>query len=218
MTTAHEGAITAGIEPVSAERQAELIRAYDSEANFRTLAGPVGMFVTTLAVVLSSFHVYTAGFGLLDEIKHRSFHLTLVLVLCFLVFPRERVSDDPRKAIGPWAWSLVFGAFYVYLAWALVARLGLAGTAHGMAFVALIGFIAFISLPFQRFGGMGDKTSWVDWPLAAAAASISLYFLVFFDDVFIARVGSPIVQDYMMGVLAIVIVMEAQKRTMGPML
>jgi len=218
MTTAHEGAITAGIEPVSAERQAELIRAYDSEANFRTLAGPVGMFVTTLAVVLSSFHVYTAGFGLLDEIKHRSFHLTLVLVLCFLVFPRERVSDDPRKAIGPWAWSLVFGAFYVYLAWALVARLGLAGTAHGMAFVALIGFIAFISLPIQRFGGLGDAPSWVDWPLAAAAASISLYFLVFFDDVFIARVGSPIVQDYMMGVLAIVIVMEAQKRTMGPML
>jgi hypothetical protein len=116
------------LEPVSAERQAELIRTYDSEANFRTLAGPVGMFVTTLAVVLSSFHVYTAGFGLLDEIKHRSFHLTLVLVLCFLVFPRERVSDDPRKAIGPWAWSLVFGTFYVYIAWALVARLGLAGT------------------------------------------------------------------------------------------
>jgi hypothetical protein len=88
---------------------------------------------------------------------------TTVLVLCFLVFPRERVSDDPRKAIGPWTWSLVFGAFYVYLAWALVARLGLAGSAHGMAFVALIGFIAFISLPIQRFGGMGDRTSWVDW-------------------------------------------------------
>src|SRR6187431_872014 len=173
---AHEGAITAGIEPVSAKRQAELIRTFDSEANFRTLIGPVGLFVTTLAVVLSSFHVYTAGFGLLDEIKHRSFHLTLVLALCFLVFPRERVSDDPRKAFGPWTWGVVFGAFYVYLAWALVDRVGLAGTPQGMAFVALIAFIAFISLPIQRFGGLGDAPSWVDWPLAAAAASISLYF------------------------------------------
>jgi TRAP transporter 4TM/12TM fusion protein len=216
---AHEGgAITAGIEPVSAQRQAELIRTFDSEANFRTLVGPIGLFVTTLAVVLSSFHVYTAGFGLLDEIKHRSFHLALVLALCFLVFPRERASDDPKRAAGQWAWGLVFGAFYVYLAWALVDRLGFAGTFKGAAFVALIGFVAFISLPINRFGGLGDKPSWVDWPLAIASASISLYFLVFFDDVFIGRVGSPIAQDYMMGVLAIVIVMEAQKRTMGPML
>ena len=178
----------------------------------------MGLLVTTLAVVLSSFHVYTAGFGLLDEIKHRSFHLTLVLVLCFLVFPRERVPRDLKGAAGPWAWGLVFGAFYIYLAWALVDRVGLAGTAKGAALASPIGFIAFISLPIQRFGGLGNKTSWVDWPLAAAAASISLYFLAFFDDVFIGRVGSPIAQDYMMGVLAIVIVMEAQKRTMGPML
>ena len=50
------------------------------------------------------------------------------------------------------------------------------------------------------------------------AAAVSLYFVVFFDDVFIARVGAPIAQDYMMGVLAIVIVMEASRRTMGPLL
>jgi len=47
---------------------------------------------------------------------------------------------------------------------------------------------------------------------------VSLYFLIFFDDVFIKRVGSPIAQDYMMGVLAIVMVMEATRRTMGPLL
>ncbi len=50
------------------------------------------------------------------------------------------------------------------------------------------------------------------------AAGVSLYQLVFFDDIFIARVGSPIAQDYMMGVLAIVMVMEATRRTMGPLL
>ena len=96
----HGGAITEGVEAISADRQAELIRAYDHESNFRKLAGPVGLLVTTMAVVLSSFHIYTAGFGLLDEIKHRSFHLSLVLALVFLVFPRPRIASDTRRARG----------------------------------------------------------------------------------------------------------------------
>ena len=206
----HGGALTDTVEAVSVERQAELIRAYDHEANFRKLVGPIGMFVTTVAVVLSSFHIYTAGFGLLDEIKHRSFHLALVLGLIFLVFPRARLPAARVEQAKAWAWSLLFAAFYLYLAWALVERLGALGEVrHGPAFIALIGFVALISMPFPQLGGTGDTPSWADWPLAAGAAAISGYFLVFFDDVFIARVGAPIVQDYMMGVLAIVLVMEA---------
>ncbi|CAG0969785.1 Sialic acid TRAP transporter permease protein SiaT [Burkholderiales bacterium] len=215
----HGGLLTDGIEAVPAEKQAEIIREYDSESNFRKLAGPVGLFVTTIAVILSGFHIYTAGFGLLVEIKHRAFHLALVLGLVFLVFPRPRMPRDAVQAAKAWGWSVVFTAFYLYLAWALLERLTAQGEVrHGWAFVALVGFVAFISLPLPQFGGTGDRTSWVDWPLAATAAAASLYFIVFFDDVFIARVGAPVAQDYMMGVLAIVIVMEATRRTMGPLL
>lgn len=215
----HGNLLTDQVEAVSAEKQAELIRTFDSESNFRTLVGPVGMLVTTIAVVLSGFHIYTAGFGLLVEIKHRAFHLALVLALVFLVFPHKRPAADLRHAARDWGWSLVFTAFYLYLAWALVDRLSaIGGLQNGWAFIALVGFVSFISLPFPQFGGTGDRLSWVDWPLAALAAAVSLYFIVFFDDVFIARVGAPIAQDYMMGVLAIVIVMEATRRTMGPLL
>jgi len=215
----HGNLLTDQVEAISAEKQSELIRTFDTESNFRRLVGPVGLLVTTMAVVLSSFHIYTAGFGLLVEITHRAFHLTLVLALIFLVFPRPRLPKVASKAATTWGWSLVFTAFYLYLAWALVDRLGVLGEVrHGWAFIALVGFVAFISLPFPQFGGTGDKLSWVDWPLAIVAAAVSLYFVVFFDDVFIARVGAPIAQDYMMGVLAIVIVMEASRRTMGPLL
>lgn len=216
----HGNLLTEQVEAISAEKQAELIRTFDTESNFRKLVGPVGLFVTTIAVVLSSFHIYTAGFGLLVEIKHRAFHLALVLALIFLVFPHKRPPQDARQAMKTWGWSLAFTAFYLYLAWALVDRLTVLGAlgGNGWAFVALVGLVAFISLPFPQFGGTGDRTSWVDWPLAAVAASVSLYFIVFFNDVFIARVGAPIAQDYMMGVLAIVIVMEATRRTMGPLL
>ena len=215
----HGGAIAAGVEVISAEKQAELIREYDTESNFRKLVGPVGLLVTTLAVILSSFHIYTAGFGLLVEIKHRTFHLSLVLALIFLVFPRPRLPAETKLAVRAWLWGAAFASFYVYLAWDLVDRLTTAGELrNGWPFLVAIMAIAFVSLPFPQFRGHDDRTSWTDWPLALAAAATSLYFLAFFDDIFIKRVGSPIAQDYMMGVLAIVMVMEATRRTMGPLL
>ena len=119
----HGGTLTDQIEAVSAEQQARLIKQFDHESNFRKLVGPVGMLVTTIAVVLSGFHIYTAGFGLLVEIKHRTFHLALVLGLIFLVFPRPTPAADARGIAKEWGWALAFGAFYLYLAWDLVDRL-----------------------------------------------------------------------------------------------
>jgi len=215
----HGGTLTDTIETVSAEQQARLIKQYDHESNFRKLVGPVGMIVTTIAVVLSGFHIYTAGFGLLVEIKHRTFHLALVLGLIFLVFPRPMPAADARGIAKEWGWALAFGAFYLYLAWDLVDRLTSTGELKsGGAYLALVAFVVALTLPVKRYGGFGDRASLIDWPLALLAAGVSLYQLVFFDDIFIARVGSPIAQDYMMGVLAIIMVMEASRRTMGPLL
>jgi len=220
MSAANDPRPEVGVETVSEEKQQELIKAYDQESNFRRLAGLTGVLVTVLAVTLSSFHVYTAGFGLLDEIKHRSFHLALVLGLIFLVFPRPALPSRLRQAATAWLWALAFAAFYCYLAWDLVATLQASGQlgGNGLAFLALVAFLAVITLPLSAFGGHGDAPGWIDWPLALGAAAISAYFLVFFDDVFIRRVGSPIAQDYMMGVLAIILVMEATRRTMGNLL
>ena len=221
MTTraSHDGSLTDTIESVSAEQQAQLIRQFDHESNFRRLVGPVGMLVTTVAVILSAFHIYTAGFGLLVEIKHRAFHLALVLGLIFLVFPRPRPAISVPGIAKEWGWALAFGAFYLYLAWDLTDRLVATGELrYAWPFLALVGFIIAISLPLRFYGGYDDKPAWIDWPLALLAAGVSLYQIVFFDAIFIERVGSPIAQDYMMGVLAIIMVMEASRRTMGPLL
>lgn len=184
----HGGTLTDTIEAVSAEQQQRLIRQFDHESNFRKLVGPVGMLVTTVAVVLSGFHIYTAGFGLLVEIKHRAFHLALVLGLIFLVFPRPRPATGARGVAQEWGWAAVFGAFYLYLAWDLVERLTASGElANGAWFLALVAFVVALTLPVRRFGGYDDKASWIDWPLAALAAAISLYQIVFFDDIFIRR-------------------------------
>ena len=62
------------------------VESYDPELAFRPLMGPASWIVGGLLVVLSSFHYYTAGFGLLREATHRGVHLALVLGLIFLVF------------------------------------------------------------------------------------------------------------------------------------
>jgi TRAP transporter 4TM/12TM fusion protein len=76
----------------------ELEEKFDSEIRFRPLAPPAGKLVGALLVVLSLFHYYTAGFGLLQETVHRGIHLSFVLGLIFLVFPfSKRGYDRPAE-------------------------------------------------------------------------------------------------------------------------
>src|SRR5687767_15725853 len=68
----------------------ELEEKFDTEIRFRPLAPLAGQLVGTLLVILSLFHYYTAGFGLLPEMEHRGIHLSFVLGLIFLVFPLSK--------------------------------------------------------------------------------------------------------------------------------
>lgn len=189
-----------------------LVEEYDPESNFRQLAGAAAGLVTFLGVTLSLFHVYTAGFGLLNEIVHRSVHLSFVLALIYLAFPEQK----RMKPAYEWPVSLSFVAFYLYLAYDLVRALEVRDQAEGVwLFVAVIVAVSILSLPLEAFRGSRTRISWRDWIMAAVAASVSIYFVVFFEEIFIRRVGEPIGRDFMMGVLAIIVVVEATRRTMG---
>ncbi len=69
------------------QKARELEERFDSEIRFRKLSPAAAWLVGGLLLVLSLFHYYTAGFGLLHETVHRGIHLSLVLALVFLVFP-----------------------------------------------------------------------------------------------------------------------------------
>src|SRR5918997_2912715 len=96
----------------------ELEEKFDSEIRFRPLAPLAGRLVGALLVVLSLFHYYTAGFGLLQETVHRGIHLSFVLGLIFLVFPiSKRGYDQPARnsllrplGISLVDWALAIGA------------------------------------------------------------------------------------------------------------
>jgi TRAP transporter 4TM/12TM fusion protein len=69
---------------------------YDPEMQMRPMQAPATWVVGTLLAVLSCFHYYTSGFGLLREATHRGIHLAFVLGLIFLVFGSRKKSASGR--------------------------------------------------------------------------------------------------------------------------
>ncbi len=189
-----------------------LIEQFDPEASFRRLVGVSAGIVTAIAVALSSWHYYTAGFGLHNEIAHRAIHLSVVLGLVFLVFPRQ------KRLPGPWEWIVSAGLalFYLVLGWSLVQSVGAeVPAAAKTAFAVVLLALAALSLPFTAYDGSSTRIPLRDWVFAALASSFSLYLLIFFDDIFIERPGQHTPIDLMFGVIAIAMVLEAARRTMG---
>ena len=81
------------------ERQLQALEEkFDPEMRFQPLVQPAVALVGGLLVLLSAFHFYTAGFGLLQEVTHRGVHLAFVLGLIFLMFPhRQALFTQPLR-------------------------------------------------------------------------------------------------------------------------
>src|SRR5262245_11527938 len=110
-----------------AARLQKLEEQLDPEMQFRPLTPPAGWLVAGLLLALSSFHYYTAGFGLLPEATHRGIHLSFVLGLIFLVFSARRSrSTEPLRAsvltplgipLIDWAMAIAAVIASLYLPW-----------------------------------------------------------------------------------------------------
>lgn len=87
--------------PASQEMEA-LLAEVETEWRFRKLVGPLARLVTVLAILLALFHLYTAGFGLLDNFRQRAVHITGVLLLVFLLYPASRRSPKTRPGWLDW--------------------------------------------------------------------------------------------------------------------
>ncbi len=189
-----------------------LIEQFDPESTFRRLAGMAALFVTVVTVGLSAWHYYTAGFGLENEIAHRAIHLSVVLGLCFLVFPRQ------KRMGGHWEWTVSIGlvAFYLMMGLGLLDSFSdPVPMGAKVTFIAVLLCVAGLSLPFKAYDGSHTHIPLRDWIFAALASGFSLYLLVFFNEIFIQRPGEHTPIDLMVGVIAIAMVIEATRRTMG---
>ncbi|WP_231686990.1 TRAP transporter permease [Bacillus sp. JCM 19034] len=85
----------------------------------RSVRGWMALLILVIAVVMSVYHLYTAGFGLMPGVGTRShmiIHLTLGLALVFLIFPIKKGLNQKKIASYDFviAGIAVFVGYYLY--------------------------------------------------------------------------------------------------------
>ncbi|MEN3010469.1 MAG: TRAP transporter permease [Candidatus Bipolaricaulaceae bacterium] len=93
----------------------------------RKLKGKWALAVGLLAIALSVFQLYEAGFGLMAVQKLRAAHLAFVLALIFLLYPARKRSSKTRLPFYDVLLAALAAVGPVYLLWnfdALVVRAG----------------------------------------------------------------------------------------------
>ncbi len=74
----------------------ELMEEYDLETSkLRKLTGPIGKITSIIAIAMSMFQFYTAGFGTLLSAKQRSLHIIFAFTLGFLLYPATK--KNPKR-------------------------------------------------------------------------------------------------------------------------
>jgi TRAP transporter 4TM/12TM fusion protein len=96
---------TAEVGPADVEAT---LAKYDAEFRYRPLAGRSRWLVFAVALSLSVYQLYTAGFGLLNAHVQRAVHLAFILALGFLLYPFIQRPGVRERHI-PW-WDLVLAA------------------------------------------------------------------------------------------------------------
>ncbi len=147
-------------------RAEQLEREYDPEMHFRKVLKPVSYLVVAMLVSLSTYHYYTAGFGILPEHWHKGIHLGFVLGLIFLVFGVTKSVSDAEGS--------------------------------------------------SRWWKPGNVPLY-DWIFFAAAVFCSLYLPVTLTSLTF-RIGNPNLLDVAVGTVMVILVLEAARRAMGPVL
>ena len=147
------------------------IAKYDPEMRFRQLAGMTARLVFAMTIVLSIFHIYTAGFGVLQEWRHRAFHLAFVLPLVFFVYSmKKEVHLKGGK-------HLIYDVLYAGVAAMLNTTVfrEILGLSFGPAAALAIVTFALV-LYFKQRENLPDRLALsVDLPIYTAMIGFTLY-------------------------------------------
>ena len=187
----------------------EDIKRYDPAFQFRKVTGVAAIAVTVIGCALSIFHVYTAGFGTLMDMKHRAIHLAVTMLLVFFLYPARKGERSRKKHVADDIITACIGATVLAFGLKHILQLNLLLTV--LVFIGGFGFTAYtlrVKLHQQ------DGIPYVDIALAVLGVSVSIYVFANYRDI-VGRAGMPTTMDLVFGLLAILLVMEAARRTIG---
>jgi TRAP transporter 4TM/12TM fusion protein len=132
----------------------EKLAEFETASNIRKFTGLFAKIVAGIAMAMSIFHLWTAGFGTLLAMKQRTIHLLFVFVLGFILYPMTKKGSKTKIPI-------------------------------------------------------------YDWIFMIGGVTVTMYILIFFEDL-VRRGGIPTTLDIVMGITAILLVLEVTRRSIGP--
>lgn len=193
----------AGRGGLSQEELDELVASSDTGG--RTPSGAVGTMLLVTALAWSLFQLwiasplpFIAGWGVFNDTEARSIHLAFALFLAFAAYPAARTPVQLALAVAVPAlltFLFIYGAKEGVPIWWIPIPGAL-----------LIGAIL--------LGSPKDRIPFWEWALALVGAVSALYIFVYYKDIS-SRVGAPILQDYVISVIGILVLLEATRRALG---
>ncbi|MDA3856645.1 MAG: TRAP transporter permease, partial [Roseovarius sp.] len=179
-----------------------------SDTGGRGSTGAVGIFLTCVALAWSLFQLWIAspipfivGWGVFNDTESRSIHLAFAMFLAFAAFPAARTK-----------FQLGLGVVVpVVLAFLFMVGAKDATTIWWIPLIA-IALVAAILL-----GSPKDKVPVWEWAMGVVGALAALYLYVYYRDIS-GRVGAPILQDFVVAVIGLMLLLEATRRALGPAL
>lgn len=179
-----------------------------SDTGGRTPGGAIGKLILVVALAWSLFQLWIAspipfiiGAGVFNDTEARSIHLAFALFLAFAAYPAARTPA--QLGIG-----LIVPALLTFL-FMYGAKTDVATWWIPIIGVAVIGGIL--------LGSPKDRIPPWEWIFAIAGAAAALYLFVFYRDIS-DRVGAPIMQDYVVSIIGLLLLLEAARRALGPAL
>ena len=110
--------------PLSAEELQAIEQRFDPETRFRILSAPLTLVVMVILFLLSTYHFYTAGFGIPRATTHAGGHMGVTLFLVFLSFSARGVRVMRPGVLAPmglpladWVLALSAVAAAIYVSW-----------------------------------------------------------------------------------------------------
>jgi TRAP transporter 4TM/12TM fusion protein len=214
--TNHNGAenlpVGGEVDLEAAEQARRMVE--EAELGGRKLTGTLNWAVIALALTWSLFQLAIVGFITVESTIARAFHVTFAITMTFLVFPGRKPVSGRRG----WFQNGSMGAASLavgYFGWRLL--LTVTGWALPLWTAWLPGIVLAAGVVYALHFEKPDRTPWYDL-LFAVVAGLAVLYLYFDYTAIQLRQGIALQREVWLGLIFIVLLLEATRRSLGPAL
>lgn len=131
----------------------EIIKKLDKESTTRSFSGVMKKIFFVLCLLVSLYHLYTATFGPPLTLIHRSIHVSMMLVLTFLMYPMCKKSSFTTPSILDWILTALSLAAPIYISTNYLGVVERAGNASTMDMIMATLLVALVLEASRRVSG-----------------------------------------------------------------